>query len=486
MALPRFTTAKDFYEYVEANEATPGFLADLAEGLKVSEERLQAAFITHQATDSPSSLNTLYMMYMDSPATKPTMEELLGKPSEGEEHDIDSLHWRQKARVRQFHREPDPEGLTKHDLAEEFLALQRENPKVWISEEYWMAHARYSVVALRTVMGNIEELRRFAGIKLSRGQQAIQRNIALHNSLDVYRDFYNMEFMPYANQFDFLRGRRGRIRMGATLSDLHDLAVDPYCLAIALDRIKDRQPDVVVLNGDVFDQPEFGRWDCDPRDFRIAERFDFVKKNIFGAVRAAAPSAQIDFVIGNHDWRILKILADKTPNLKVILSDVMGLTLEDIFGVNAYQINLISKGGLDFTANGKKAIENQCRQNFAMYFDQAGNPMYIANHFGKGRFTKSGTSGHVHKQDIIPWNSENMEHSWMVTAAMAKTRAHYVEGLDQAQNGFGFFHMDTKLGHTQNEYIDCSGESTHIDGRYYYRTGDPNDQVIREQLVIPA
>jgi hypothetical protein len=454
-------SAQEFYQSILTNEAQSGFFESLATELDADVNRLRALFAVCKVRGGKSvaALSDLYQIYIDAP------EVVLDESEDADESA--KLTQRQKAILNQRSKRHQPE-LKPDDILDNVMELLQENPGLYPTENWYMAHGAYSITTVRSIFGTWEEVQRAVGLRLSRGQHQLQRQVAKHVSLDVYREFYHQEVLPYANQYQKL-DKRGRMKFGMSVSDLHDIDCDPFSLAVALDRAKDCQPDIILLNGDVFDQPEFGRWDVDPRNYRIKERFDFVKEHIFAAFRKAAPSAQIDFVIGNHDWRILKLLAEKTPHLKVILSDVMGLSLADIFGVHDYEINLVTKGDLDFSAHTKKGVKGELLRNYKVYNDNAGNPIYIANHFGRGKFQTSGTSGHLHRPIIEPYANEHGIHTWMTTPGMAKREAHYVEMLDQAQNGFGFFHLDMEKGGVQQELVNTTHDFCHVHGRYYYR-----------------
>jgi hypothetical protein len=47
-------------------------------------------------------------------------------------------------------------------------------------------------------------------------------------------------------------------------------------------------------------------------------------------LRAAVSNAQIDLIAGNHDVRIFKHLADTTPAMLTLLSDLHGFTIRTL------------------------------------------------------------------------------------------------------------------------------------------------------------
>jgi len=72
-------------------------------------------------------------------------------------------------------------------------------------------------------------------------------------------------------------------------------------------------------------------------------------------------------IFGGSTLSSVNLLADKTPEVRVLLSDVMGITLNHVFGVDEFEINLISK--IDLKAYTKSDKENQLRENYMVYYD---------------------------------------------------------------------------------------------------------------------
>jgi hypothetical protein len=82
---------------------------------------------------------------------------------------------------------------------------------------------------------------------------------------------------------------------------MHDKNIDKFYLDVLLDTLKRVQPDVIVLAGDIFDCPEFGKYNVDPRDWDVVGRIKFAHENILAPMREICPTAQIDFIEGNHE-----------------------------------------------------------------------------------------------------------------------------------------------------------------------------------------
>ena len=267
---------------------------------------------------------------------------------------------------------------------------------------------------------------------------------------------------PYLGQYPRV-GKSASVRTILAGSDFHDKEADPFVLSVFIDTAARIQPDVILLNGDVFDCYEFSRFDIDPRQVDIKGRFDFVHKEIFKPLREACPDSQIDFLLGNHEWRMLKHLADRTPYLKVVLADCMGLTLEDVFRVKEYEINLHCKW--DLGAFTQRDVNKQLRDNFIVYWNA-----FVGAHIRDYGFGLSGTSGHTHHPDTTTkWNLAAGKTTWVTTGCVARTDPEYVEGPSTQVNGFGLFHIVPRTKEVISENILVPGDTAAVAGKYYHR-----------------
>lgn len=361
----------------------------------------------------------------------------------------------------------DP-SATEDQCVRDLRKVQTDHPTKSISRNFYRWKGKYSDATWNAHFGTFHEFRRKAGLELSRDAHSLEKKIAKHASLDLHRDFYEAEVLPFHKKFSRLKEHKGRFLQIITGSDFHDLDVDKFVLGAFIDTCERRQPNVIALNGDVFDNPEFSRFDQDPRDFKVLERFDFVKQRIFAPLRKKCPKSQIDLVIGNHEYRILKLMAAKTPALKVLLSDVMGLSLSDCFGLEEYEINLIAK--LDLAAFQNSDIKEELKQNFQIYYES-----YAVTHVKDLKLGVSGTSGHTHRPDHDGWSTiPRGKCTWVNTGSIAKTHAAYLEKSDQAQNSFVIATVDQLKKSVHQNHIIFPEDHVEIDGILYTRT-DPEE-----------
>jgi UDP-2,3-diacylglucosamine pyrophosphatase LpxH len=357
----------------------------------------------------------------------------------------------------------DP-NATADDCIQDLRRLQDVNPHKAIVRNFYRVNGTFSDATWNQFFGTFLEFRRAAGLELTRNQHALERKIAKHASLDIYRKFYCDEVLPYHEKFDHSEGNSKRFKTILSGSDFHDEKVDPFVLSTFIDVAHRVQPDVIVLNGDVFDLYEFSRFSIDPRQVMIAERFSFVKTHIFGALRRWCPNSEITLVIGNHEWRLMKLLADKTPAMKVLLSDVMGLTLSDVFGLDEFEINLVAK--LDLAAFNSPDMKSELRENYKVFYDT-----FVCSHFKDTGIGLSGTSGHTHRPHQDTFTNHVMgKCSWTQTGSMCETREEYVDGRDKCTNSFALFHIDTVKKAVAPEHFIIPSDHVVIHGKLYVRS----------------
>lgn len=371
---------------------------------------------------------------------------------------------REIALLSEQNKKYDPEA-TAESCISDLRRLQKEFPLKHLTRNFYRANGIYSEATWNQFFGTFLEFRRQAKLELSRNQHSMERKIAKHASLDEYRNFYKSEVLPYHGKYERIpKQKKGRYKTMLVGSDFHDIDCDPFVLSVFIDTAKRLQPDVIVLNGDVFDLYEFSRFFKDPRHIKIKERFDYVKKYIFGGLREACPRSQIDLCIGNHDYRILHHLADKTPAMKVILADVMGLSMADVFGLDEYEINLVAK--LDLHAFNAADITDQINQNYRVYYST-----FVCGHFKDLSLGLSGTSGHTHKPELVFFRNIPMGRmTWANTGCMARIRAEYVGGVEKFMNSFLIATVDTEKRLVIPNPILVPGDTALVEGKLYERT----------------
>lgn len=91
------------------------------------------------------------------------------------------------------------------------------------------------------------------------------------------------------------------------LSDLHCPESDPDAVALAADIVRDLDPDLVVLNGDLLDVYALTSWPRSPARRSFAEEVVRVREDI-ARLAELAPNARWIWIYGNHELRFERYL----------------------------------------------------------------------------------------------------------------------------------------------------------------------------------
>lgn len=352
------------------------------------------------------------------------------------------------------------ESWTAEDCIEELQRVQNLEPERFITRNYFRNNSTISDSTWNRYFGTFLEFARQAGLHLSRQQSKLERDIAKHASVDHYRNI-SIERRDWAEKY--LRENDTRFKTVLVASDLHDIEIDLFFLRVFLDTAQRVRPDVVVFNGDIFDLAEFGRWGVDPREWDVVGRIKFVHENIFKPLREMLPDVQIDFIEGNHEARLLRMLADATPALRAVLSDLHGFTVGKLLGLEEFQINYIAKA--DLSTFTKREHDKQLANNYKIYWDSV-----LFHHFPHARnMGLPGANGHHHQHQVWPMFSPIFgAYEWHQLGSGHKRSASYCEG-EKWHNGFGIVNVDTLTKATAWDYITVGDDFAVSGGKWYYR-----------------
>lgn len=352
---------------------------------------------------------------------------------------------------------------TAEDCIMDLRNLQEEHPDQFISRNFYRSNGSYSDSTWSRHFGTFSEFKKQSELELTRHQHKLEKDIAKHASFDHYVKFFENEVMPYHNKYEKL-SRPGHIKTIMICSDLHDLEVNRFCWSVFVDQARRVQPDIIVFNGDIFDLYEFSNFGQDPRELKIKERFDFVKNVFFKQIREACPNAQIDFIMGNHEFRLLKHIADRSPNLRVLLSDVMDIGFAEIFGLDEFQINWVSK--IDFKAFSKGDLNKEMRKNFKVYYDS-----YVVSHEpDSGLKGLPGTNGHHHQVHVqSTFDIIRGPMTWVQTPGMHVLDAEYIGGIVKWNLGFLIAYINTDTKQVIQHPISVHNDWAFVNGIFYKR-----------------
>lgn len=363
---------------------------------------------------------------------------------------------------------------TAEQCIEDIRAVAVANPERSISRNFYRVHGKYAESVWNAYFGTFTEFKRQAGVQLTRQQHAHERSIAKHASVDHYRKL-GADRANWGEKY--VRENPARFKTILVASDLHDIEIDRFFLRVLIDTAKRAQPDVIVLNGDIFDLPEFGKYTIDPREWNVVDRIRFAHDNILRPLREACPNTQIDFIEGNHEARMLRHLADETPALRAVLSDLHGFTISKLLGLDEFQINYIAKA--DLAAWNKRDFEKELANNYKVYWDTV-----VCHHFPHARnMGLPGVNGHHHRHFV--WSAFSPiygPYEWHQLGCGHKRSASYCEG-ENWHMGFALINVDTKTRSTTFDYVAVTDFAV-SGGKWYYREESEQDGSVIKPLLL--
>lgn len=186
---------------------------------------------------------------------------------------------------------------TKEFCVETLRKIALANPDKVITRNYFRVNSNLAESAWNKHFGTFHEFKRQSGIVLSRHAHQLERHIAKHASVDNLREM-TKEKQSWGEAYNKPSGKRFQtILVG---SDIHDIECDAFWRELFIDTAKRVKPERIVLNGDILDLPEFGKYSVDPREWDVVGRIKWVH-TFLEDLREASPDSQIDFIEGNHE-----------------------------------------------------------------------------------------------------------------------------------------------------------------------------------------
>jgi predicted phosphodiesterase len=105
-----------------------------------------------------------------------------------------------------------------------------------------------------------------------------------------------------------------QVKSVGILADIHIPYHDTEALEKAIEAMRKRNPDIILLNGDVTDCHRVSRWEQDPRLRRFKDEL-VLTSQFFDYLRNRLPNAEIIWKLGNHEERYFHYLAGRAPEL---------------------------------------------------------------------------------------------------------------------------------------------------------------------------
>lgn len=365
------------------------------------------------------------------------------------------------------------EDWTPEDCIEELRRVQALDSDRSISRNYFRINATCSESTWNRYFGTFEEFKRQASLKLSRQQHQLERHIAKHASVDHYRKT-SEERRNYGELY--LRPNSKRYKTIIVASDLHDEEMDPFFRRVLIDTIRRVEPDTFVIGGDGLDLPEFGKYSVDPREWGPTRRIKHMHQ-FCADIRELRPDMQFDWLEGNHEFRLLRHMSDETPALKAVLSELHGMTVRQLLGLDKYHINYLAKA--DLAAYRERDIVKEVGRNYQIYHD-----CFLVHHFPDGRnFKLPGVNGHHHKHISWPeFSPVYGAYEWHQLGCGHVRDASYCSG-EKWHMGFMIANIDTFTRQVNMDYIPVTDFAV-SGGKWYTR--EKAERVVPEtRIALP-
>lgn len=355
---------------------------------------------------------------------------------------------------------------TAQEAIDDLVALSEEFPERRMTRDFYRKHANIPETAWTGLFGSFAEFVRAAGLEMSRYQNRVRLKTAQHASMDSLRKL-NVEKMQYGNMFN-MDDKKERYKVIIAASDLHDMYCDPFYLRVLISTIKDVQPDIICLAGDIFDCPEFGRYNVDPREWDAVGHLR-AGLAIIEQIRNAAPNARIDLIEGNHENRLIRHLAEGATALRAILSDLHGFSIKKLFRLHDYNVNYISNA--DLTTFTQSQLKSEMTKNYKVYYKTV-----LAHHYPHARNKgMPGFNGHHHQHLVHSEYTTRMgSYEWHQLGGGHMREASYCDA-SKWSNGFLYGLVDTYTESVGFNYTDvgatialsCGTTYERAPGEYY-------------------
>lgn len=337
------------------------------------------------------------------------------------------------------------------------------------SRDQYLEHGNYSKYKLTNHFGSYTQALHAAGLtpqprSPTAGQKAFDRELAKFDThteslLDKHKNEVEGRHRKYEkvhkDQFTIL-----------CWSDQHGPYCHPLVKEVYFDTAKRLQPDVLIFGGDTADFYELSSHSKNPRRIHdLQGEIDYCRKEFFEPARKLCPNAQIDYILGNHEMRLFKFLANRAPEL----ASLRCLDFANLFELDQLNVNMVFKPQL---LNPK----NKDKFNYKIYGDKA---FMFTHGTATNRYPSStelqkhgisGASGHVHKTQLFTF-SDLISSRWWVTLGMSA--AHSVG--EEYVNTITSWNMSILLVHVYKnealfEIIPVRHNWAASAGKYYFRS----------------
>lgn len=342
------------------------------------------------------------------------------------------------------------------------------NPTRVITRDWFRKNSGLLDETWNQYFGKFNVFKEAAGIKIDRRANKLLLSIARHKNADDLRALNGLR-RSYNGKYE--KKTSGRWRTLLLASDTHDHECDPFCLRVFLDVARrlgvngsGTITDFFHL-GDLFDLPEFGKYNVDPRTWDPVGRMKWVYNEYLSPLRSYLGDIPFWLLEGNHELRVSALIATQTPAVLAVLADLHGMTIPKFLGLDRYEVNYVANGDLAAVDFRKVDQKKELERNWHIMYD-----CFLGCHYPSGRSKGfPGAHGHHHKHIVWPGDSPVYgAYEWHQLGAQHYRYATYADG-QKWNNGFALVHIDTKTKATEFEYVTVGSTQCVAAGKHYVR-----------------
>lgn len=295
----------------------------------------------------------------------------------------------------------------------------------------------------------------------SYGERHYDRELIKFDAVETIHKKFEEEIKPYFGKFDRIEKEQS---LAVCISDSHSQFWDEFTWSVFFDFINQAQPELVVLGGDILEFYRVSFHSKDPsRALNMQEEIDFVVENKLKKIRQLCPKAQIDYHVGNHEFRLFRYLCEQSPALMSLDS----LQFDKLLHLEDLEINLVSRENNIF--NPKKDKENYKIYQGKWVWTHGTDIGTFPAQKELLTYGLSGASGHVHRHTFQSRRNLTGYITWQSLGASCTNVVgrEYMPTMINWDQGFGIVHFH-KFGVTQ-EFVNCTNGFACVGGKFYYK-----------------
>lgn len=356
----------------------------------------------------------------------------------------------------------DTPAYTKTDLINIIREIAETDPGTRVTRDRFRLISGLKDTSWIAHFGTFPAFLEQAGLETTAMTRTLTNQIARHARKDYIREVSHdrLSWGEIYKKPD--NGERFKTMLIA--SDFHDTETDAFCMRMFVEALIQIQPDVVCVNGDLFDLPEFSKHPKDPRDWDLVGRINR-GLSILETIRETCPTAQIDLIEGNHEARIVKFMVETSPHLMEVLSDHHNMDIRKLLKLDQYEVNYIATA--DLASFTEAQLTQSIRSSEKIYYG-----FVRARHHPpskKDPVLMPGFHGHHHAHLVTTHWAHNLgSFEWHQLGGMHRRLASYTDGR-KWNCGFLYAVVDTKYDRVNFDYTVVGDTGCQLGGQYYER-----------------